>query len=317
MLFEGNLEVLQNLRIKRDLLARGDARHELFKTAIGVGGGALLGTYGAGQLASLSEHGHIDTFDVALTASTGTPATLFFVSGQVNEARSVYWKECVTSRFLSLRRFIARAIPGNEHLFAMDIDYLADVFRGVNDRGLSLDTDAVRRARTVLYAAATSQHGEPALIDMRHADDPVEVMKASIAIPGISRGNVKIGNELYFDGMGAVPFPPTQLIEQFGSTDVLFLANCPKPQGRGTPVPSGYLKDLPSGARKMFETYHERFTSELEALRARTDCRWAIIWTDGLVDPFERDAKKLEEASHRAKEHLNHLLLQSVVNLSV
>jgi predicted acylesterase/phospholipase RssA len=316
MLFEGNFQVLQNLRIKRDLLSRGDPRHELFRTAIGVGGGALLGTYGAGQLASLFEHGHKDTFDVALTASTGTPATLFFVSGQVDEARSVYWKECVTPRFLSLRRFIARAIPGNEHLFAMDIDYLANVFRGLNDRGLQLDIEALRRSRTAFYAAATSGNGDAALIDVRSAEDPIEVMKASIAIPGISRGNVKIGDELYFDGMGAVPFPPTQLVEWFAPTDILFLANCPKPRGRSAPVPSSYLKDLPSGARVVFETYHERFESELALLRARTDVRWAIIWTDELVDPFERDSQKLKDASERAKTHLSDLLSQTTVSLT-
>jgi|CXWL01.1.fsa_nt_gi predicted acylesterase/phospholipase RssA len=316
MLFEGNPQVFSNLRLKRDLLAKGDSRHERYRTALGVGGGALLGTYGAGQLSSLAQYGHVDTFDVALTASTGTPATLFFVSGQVDEARSIYWKECVTSRFLSLRRLIARAIPGNQHLFAMDIDYLADVFRGENDRGLCLDIETFRRARTEFYAAVTSEHGKTALIDMRRAEDPIEAMKASIAIPGISRGNVRLGDELYFDGMGAVPFPPTQLIDQFAPTDVLFLANCPKPRGIGTPVPSAYLKDLPSGARKMFETYHERFATELAVLRARTDCRWAIIWTDDLIDPFERNAKKLEDASHRAKAHLDELLSQQVLSLT-
>lgn len=311
MHFEGNLSVLRNLLEKRALLAAGDPRHTRYRTALAIRGGALCGTYCAGQLAALHDCNLTDAFDSAYTASTGTPAAAFFFAGQVHEGREIYWRECVTDRFLSLRRYaVWRSGLGQER--AMDIDYLGGVFHGNNERGTKLDVGALQNARTAFYAAATGKNGRGALIDMRSTPQPIDAIKASIAIPGLSRGGVDVDGETYYDGEAAYPFPALAALEREEPTDILVLANCPKPKdGSGDkPVSPDFLRELDEKTRGLFATKHQRFVTQLNALRAQSKCRYLILWTDGAVDPFDRNATKLEAASRRAESHLGALLAE-------
>ncbi len=301
-LVEGNLdEVLRAFLIKRDLLEREDSRHREFRIGLAGNGGALCGVYGAGQLSALNTHRLIHVPDVALASSTNAPVFSFAFAGDVDRGSTVYWHECLTQEFLSLRRLLP-IFDGH----AMNIDYLCDVFRGHNDRGIKLDVDAIRTLRTAFYVAATTSTGDAALIDMRTAEDPIEGIKASIAIPGVSRGFVDIGGEMHFDGEGAVPFPGAELLRRFDLTHLLVLANRPRPAKNEPPDPTGsaYLRTLPEGARRTFETRHERFMNDLAYVRNETACTVAILWTDGLVTPFSRSRDSLEGAWERAKAHL-------------
>jgi predicted patatin/cPLA2 family phospholipase len=299
---EGDLdEVLRALLVKRDLLERNDPRHEEFRIGLAGNGGALCGVYGAGQLSALESFRLTHVPDVAVASSTSAPAFAFAFANDVDRGSTVYWNECLTQEFLSLRRLLP-IYAG----YAMDIDYLGDVFRGKNTRDILLYVETMRRTRTAFYVVATNSRGELVFFDMRMIYDPIEAIKASSAIPGISRGFVYIDGEAHFDGEGAAPFPAAEMLRRFKLTHLLVLANRPKPATNEPPDPAGsaYLKSLPEGARRAFETRHERFMSDLAFVRAQKECKVAILWTDGLVPPFCRSRAPLEEAWHRSKTYL-------------
>lgn len=311
MFFEGDLGVLDRLLEKHRLMQLDDRAHEEFRPWLAGSGGALCGTYCAGQLAALFNFGLRNIFTGAITSSTSTPAVKFFGDGNLPLARSIYWKECTLERFLSLRR-LALWLAGVGNVPAMDIDFLCEVFRGKNDRGVCFDRAALREWPTAFYAATTKEDGTAGFLDMRFLEDPVEGTKASIAIPGFTRGYVRIDNTIHFDGDGAVPFPATEVLK-FSPTDILVLANRPKPtKGKEVeadrPIPSAYLKSVPEGIREAFSTKHLRFAEGLKQLREQNTCRYLILWTDGEVGPFDRNSAKLEAASLRAEVHLNGLL---------
>jgi predicted patatin/cPLA2 family phospholipase len=306
---EGNLDVLRNLFVARSFKERDDPRFEHYVFGFAGQGGAMRGTYGAGQLAAFERHRLMSLFKFGVAASTFSPTLAFSLTGNVVFNRSVYWKECASRKFLLL----VRPFLPNPELRGpmMDIDYLCDVFRGNNERGIRLDIEALRQSPTALYVAVTKSDGSPVLIDIRTAADPIEVIKASIAMPGISRGHVDLGDDVYFDGSGAVPFSATEAV-RFEPTDLVIVANCPKPKdGACSEIPAQLLSTLPEGARTAFENLHRGFTDGLAWLRKQRDFRWLILWSPPSgVWLLERNASRIEAASLRAEDHLHGLLEQ-------
>jgi len=317
--FEGNLGVLPNILKKEMLLRRGNPAHETYRTGIVVNGGAMRGTIGAAQLAALYDFGILSAFDVAFTGSTGTPPTLFYGSGDIAHTRDVYYKECTTDTFLSFARLVAwRTNPSLAP--AMNIDYLCD-----DVLGMRFNADTYRLWRTAHYATVTTSEGESAYLDMKALPDPMQGTKASIAIPGLSRGHVAIGDKIYFDGDGAAPFPAAEAINRFSLTDILVLANRPRPKedrtGRALseeaiPKDSPYLQKVPVGVREAFATKHLRYVDGLDALRKQKTCRYLIIWTDGSIGQFTTNAKRLKAASCAAQQELRSVLQECQVPMN-
>lgn len=302
MFFEGNRQTFARLQQKRDLLAAGDARHEEIRPALLVLSGLMCGVDAGGKIAALHAHNLMHSFDYAFGISSGIPTTLYGAAGQIKEGVSVYWNECVTPAFLSLRRALTND-------FAMDIDFLASVFRGETPRKLRLDQDAVRRSRTACYAGVTCANtGEGIFLDVKKTD-MVEAMRASIAAPGLSHANVVIDGRRYMDGDGGFPFPAREIIERYRPTDLLVLTN------RGHDAPSeGLSRLLPlvSGSftravQKVFETRAERFAEGLSYLRNQTACNWAISWSDN-IRTLERNPVTLERTARNAEREFDVLL---------
>ena len=308
MLFEGNVEVFERLFLKQKLLSEGNPLHAAIRPILVVQGGAMRGVYAAGEVTALHDHGLTHVFDAEITASTGTPIIAYKLAEQVRLGRTIYWTECATREFLSLRR--------RKGGYVMDIDYLCEVFRGNTARNVRLDVDTLRRSRTQFYAAVTStKTGVGSLIHMQEACDPINVIRASIAMPWLSHGDVKIGDESYLDGAVAFPFPATEAF-RFNPTDILVLANCPKDEQAGGAegfAASLLPGSLSAGVRKSFATIGERYTRELSVFRRQKECCWGILWTDNDVRSFDQNPKKLEAASLRAEEHLNTLLSEASV----
>jgi predicted patatin/cPLA2 family phospholipase len=311
---EGDLRVLDSVIQRSRRFEAGASCHEDTRPWLIVSGGALCGTYCAGQLSALLRARLKNGFVGARASSTGSPGVTSFASETVFDARSMYWIECTYEQFLSLQR-LALWLPGIGLAPAMNIDYLCDVFRGTNERGVRLvNHDKLRAWQTDFRIAVTRLDGSGAFLDMRTVEDPIEAVKASIAIPGISRGYVRVGDEILFDGDATGSLPVAEVLRH-SPTDILVLANRPKPRedeaGRVIPdpmMPSRYLESLPRGVQNAFSTKHLRYVEELNLLRTQTICRYLIIWTDGVVGPFNRNPKKLEAAALRADEHLGGLL---------
>ncbi len=308
MVFEGNiLGVLDSLIEKKRLLALADPRHERIRPMLVVQGGALRGVSAAGHSVAFENHGLTDAFDASFTASTGSPVESYRLSGQVRLGRTIYWNECTTSAFLDFRRMFK-----NGHI--MDIDFLCEVFRGNTGRKLCLDVAAMQQSRTEFFAAVTyAKTGEGAFIDMKKAIDPINVIRASIALPFVSHGNVEIEGEPYLDGAVAFPFPATEALRRFQPTDVLVLANCPRDEVPGAfegRIASRIPGTISPGVKKAFDTQGARYSREISAFRKTTGLRWAIAWADKVIRPFEQNPGLLETASLQAEGLMNGLLAE-------
>ncbi len=302
MFFEGNPETLARLAEKRDLLKAGDARHEEIRPALIVLSGLMRGVDAGGKIAALYARDLMSAFDYAFGLSTGIPPTLYGGAGQIRDGISVYWNECVTSAFLSIRR----ALTGG---FAMDIDFLASVFRGETPRKIGLDQDAVRRSRTAYYAGVTcAETGEGVFLDVKETD-MVEAMRASIAAPGLSHADVVINGRRYMDGDGGFPFPARAVIERYHPTDILVLANRPyqsKDEGLSRWLPH-VSRSLPQVVLDTFASRATRFEEELAYLRRQTACNWAISWS-GNIKSLEQNAATLEQTARNAEREFDALL---------
>lgn len=303
MFFEGSNETLRRLALKRDLINAGDPRHEEIRPALLVLSGLMCGVDAGGKIAALHARGLMESFDFAFGLSSGIPTTLYGAAGQIKDGVSVYWEECVTPSFLSLRR----AITGG---FAMDIDFLASVFRGETPRKMALDQEAVRRSRTACYAGVTcGETGEGVFLDVKKEPDMVEAMRASIAAPGLSHANVLINGRRYLDGDGGFPFPAREIIERYEPTDLLVLANrapTPAPEGLSRLLPL-VASSLTRAVQEAFASRHVRFQEELAYLRAQTKCLWAISWSDA-INTLERNPVTLKATAHKAEREFSALL---------
>lgn len=305
MLFEGNKEVLVNLFKKKQLLMEGDASHQKIRPALLVLSGVMRGVYAGGQAIALDKAGFTDVFDVVVGVSTGAPVAAYFLAGHIQEGLTVYWHECTSRKFISPRRgFIGRRI--------VDIDYLASVFRGQTPRKVALDQEALHRSRSRFYTATTcGDTGEGLFLDAKSSNpDPIEALRATIAMPWLSHGNVVIDGRRYLDGVGAMPFPVQDMLG-FCPTDLLVLANSPPQEKKGKAesfLLPFLLDSFPPPVREAFLTRHARFADELAFLRTQKECRFSILWTDKAIGRFERNPNKLETAAVRAEKHFADLL---------
>lgn len=306
---EGSLEVLQNIFLKQQLLNEGNPLHEQIRPGLLILSGMMRGVNGAGQVLALFKHSIRDVFDFVFGLSAGAPVGGGYVANQPQDLIGIFWDECASSEFLSLRR----AVSGG-HL--MEIDFLVKVLRGQTKRGIALDHTALLKSRTAFYAGATcARTGRGVILDAKTTSpDAVEAIRASIAMPGVSHGNVEIDGNPLLDGAGAFPLPAQEVIRRFKPTDLLIFTNCPQKMNVNEIerlVSPMVLGALSPGAREAFATRSARFTEELSYLRQQTSCRYGVVWTGSEIGEFERNPKKLETAALRAEQHLSDLLSQA------
>lgn len=297
MLFEGNSEVLARLHEKKRLLAEGNPRHEEIRPALLVCSGVMRGTYGVGQLLALHHAKLNHVFDVAVGVSTGAPAIAYLLAEQ--ERPSIYWKEAASKEFISLSRFLLGKGP------VMDTDYICRVFEEINQ-------NAVRSSRTRFYIGATcARTGESLFLDTRDPRfDLVELIRASIAFPGVAKGEVRLGDAACLDGSGTMTFPAEQVLRKFDPTDLLVLANHPDGTRKGVALEALLVMKYPQQVQRAYAQRHKQAELELAYLRMQIKCRWGVIWTDDEVGRFERDQNKLEAAAMRSYQHLKTLLAE-------
>lgn len=312
MYFEGNEEVLSNLFRKKRLLTDGDLQHQAIKPAILICGGTMRGVYGGGGTIALEKAGLTNVFDVAVGVSTGSPVLGYFLAGHVEKNLSVYWEECITKNFLSKRRFVTGG-P------VVDTDWLCKVFRGeVSSK--KLNQEVLIRSRTSFHTAVTcADTGDGVLLDAKTLPDNldvVEAIRASIALPGLSRGVVTIGGKRYVDGAGGFPFPATKIIREFKPTDLLIFANCPESEFTDENIlqpliVEQFLSTFTPPLREVFANINKTALRDIEATRAQKKCRVAIIWSDEKIGSFEMNGEKLKAAAMDTQERFAGLLTKA------
>lgn len=261
--------------------------------------GTQRGVYGGGGGIALEDMGFRNGFKTALGVSTGSPGISYFLSGQLKQCISIYWEENTGEEFIDLRR-------SGENESTVDITWLVEkVFKQGPKK---LDTEALKNNPTELYYAATDAYtGKGELLNMRKLDDPVEGIKASIAIPELYKEKVKIKYEgetrEFVDGAVAYPFPVVEILELVRPTSILVFANRPKE------LPKSIISTLINKYKSLVvSTQFEKdilegdqiFDSELYELR-NCGIPYTIVWTDDKVGSYEKNPKKLKQAAEDFK----------------
>ncbi|MDO8523865.1 MAG: patatin-like phospholipase family protein, partial [bacterium] len=310
MHIEGDPEVLKNLFRKKDLLQRRDSRHQEIKPLLLIGHGAQRGVFGGAQAIALERAGLSDAFDTVVGVSAGAPTAAYFLAGQSALGTSIYYEECASKRFISKRRYF-----WGERI--MNTGYLCDVMRG-NESNKKLDIRALRASRPEAFAVATHKEGgHGVFLDMKRSVDPVEIIHASIAVPGVASNGVEIADELYLDG-GASPLPVSDVIDEFHPTDILILANRSEDGEFWSTLmeylfEEPFLTGLPEVTHNKFskKQREKAFKDALTFIRSQSGCRMAILWTDDKIRSSTQNRQKLRSAAQRSFRYLTKLLKEA------
>lgn len=312
MEYEGDPKVLTNHFRVRNARARGETLD--LRLVIIVLSGTLRGTYAGGQIMELEEAGLSHVYLAAIGCSTGAPAIGYMLGKQAALGTSVYTVECTTPAFLSISRAVrCGSISG----FA-DLDYLARVFRGeIGSKGI--DQSLIAQVSTEAWVSVTDVlTGEGRLIDIkRTVPDMIEPMRASFAIPGISRP-IRIDGRDCCDGTVAHPLPVCEAHKAFRPTDVLVLANRAKGYREEgllrSIIERRALKEATPALRSAIATRQQRFDTSLRWLRAQPHFRYGILWSDTEVKGFTRDPVQLNAAVARSRAHMRGLLTRAAAD---
>lgn len=305
--FECHGNVMRHLKMKKVMLQRGDADHREIRPLLLGLSGVFRGVEGGAALVSLEKNGYRDVFDDAVAVSTSAPAVAYFLSGQAEIGETIYSEECLAGKFIPLNlwslieRFVLMEIGSGS---LMDTKDLCNVFRGIVSNK-PLNQQALKLVRTRFGVVVTRCHdGEGIILNAQKTEpDPVEAIRAAIAVPGVSNGKVSIGGVEYIDGVGSMPFPIDLVIREFDPTDILVLAN--RPEGDHEHVVEQLLTEFATHGeservREEFRNREQRFNEGLESLR-NWKGRWDIVWNDHAIRAVETDAEKLRSAARRAE----------------
>lgn len=165
------------------------------RVALIVEGGAMRGIFAAGALDVFLEQ-RFFPFDLVLGVSVGASNALSFLARQHGRTRRCFLDQMSRPEFIDPWR----GVRGGHWL---DLDWLWDAI----EREDPLDRRAAATCGTEYALVATSvQTGEPRYLAPT-ADDMLDALKASCALPVLYRKTVTLGGEQFVDGGLSDPIP--------------------------------------------------------------------------------------------------------------
>lgn len=285
---EGDISLLARL-------ARGEGR-----TGLLILSGVMRGVYGGAMATALETRGLQNAFTSIVGISTGVPVALYFASGTVHRGNRIYWEEASTTGFISFS--LQRMIHGT----TADVGFLASVFRGEIGSN-PVPIDAMRLCAADVHLALTNWNtGKGELIDAKSATpDPIEAIRAAIAMPLLYRVPVFVNGIRYVDGGIGLPFPSREMVAKWNLDGLIVFANWPKDapisplfQGKAT------SRMLSPALGDMLRSRASRFDDGVRFVR-ESGIRHLIVWTDGKVGAFARNPLIIERGAERAFNYMN------------
>jgi predicted patatin/cPLA2 family phospholipase len=225
-------------------------------SAIVVEGGAMRGIYSAGVLDVFLER-DFHPFALAVGASAGACNLSSHLAGQHGRNRRCYTTQMRRSEFVDPRRFLR----GGHWL---DLDYLWDAFA----REDPLDVAAATGGATRLVVAATAvATGEPEFFTPG-AEELIEVLRASSAVPILFRRVVTVKGKAYVDGGVSAPIPVEEAYRR-GARALMVVRSRPREFGGPSPVESVIARVVlkEPGLRRAFAAYREVYARSVAWLR--------------------------------------------------
>jgi predicted patatin/cPLA2 family phospholipase len=179
------------------------------RTALVVEGGAMRGIFAAGVLDVFLEQ-RFRPFDMAFGVSVGASNVLSYLAGQHGRARRCFLDQMSRPEFIDPWRMLR----GGHWL---DLDWLWTAIT----RDDPLDC-AAAAASGVEYAvvATCARTGEPRYL-MPDAEDMLETLKASCALPVLYRHTIRVGPHELVDGGISDPLPVREAYRRGARTIVV------------------------------------------------------------------------------------------------
>lgn len=158
------------------------------KTCLVLEGGALRGIYTAGVLDELMKTNiKIDTI---IGVSMGALIGVNYLSKQPGRALRYNKKYCNDKRYMSIRSLLKTGNLVNKEFAYYKLPKELDVF----------DYETYNKSKTKLYCVITNvETGNPEYIQIKDSDKDIEYLRATSAMPGLSR-IIKINGKKYLDG---------------------------------------------------------------------------------------------------------------------
>ncbi len=312
MTFEGNPEVIENLRRKRKLLRVGSDKAKAIRPAIVYTPGAQGGARGVAVAKVLLEWGLIATgnhpvVDHLIGTSTGGALVLITCSRKVEDGANVYFKVCTKRAFVSFLRFWQ----------VQNVEYLERNLRLVLGQ-LGEGPCAVREFPGSVHVGVSDQDGRGHLCDAKTArPDAVALVVAGCTIPALSKPYLLEGEPRYDGGVHGFFF--REAVKEFDPTDLLVVMSQPKNGGTSDfyeryiypllwqPYPLLWEGLTPS-MRRALATRHERWMQELKFLEELRHPRVAVISARTEMEPFCNDENRLVQEYNGAQKDIRFFL---------
>jgi predicted patatin/cPLA2 family phospholipase len=165
------------------------------RVALVVEGGAMRGIFAAGALDAFLEHDFCP-FDLALGVSVGASNILSFLARQHGRTRRCFLDQMSRAEFIDPWR----VVRGGHWL---DLDWLWDAI----EREDPLNRAAAAASGIEYALVATSvRTGEPCYLSPG-AEQMLDALKASCALPVLYRHTIRVGDEHFVDGGLSDPIP--------------------------------------------------------------------------------------------------------------
>lgn len=281
-------------------LKKADARVWLV-----ICGGTMRGVHGGGVVSAFEERGLTERFAGVVGVSTGAPTAAYFLAGQAALGTSIYYEECTTPNFLSLRR----ALRGGDF---GDVQYLANVFKCSAKK---LDEPRIRASASELFFGIT----EYASASERYLDAKsvpysiVHGIHVSIAMPAVYREHLYVDTVRHNDG--AVACMPIRFALSRKPDAIVILANCAENHTESWKkrlLTNVLMLRENKNQRRMMRSRYARVDEEYRDLEA-SGIPHAIFYSDPAIGSYTRDPALLKHAAMRARIHA----LQSLDNAGV
>lgn len=219
-----NTSVVENIRLKKELLDSGDQEHTRIKTALIFEGGGMRVAYQDGVAIALAELGMGEVFDTVVGISSGAATGAYFLSGQYKLCVPIL-EQLANSKFIN--RF--NSVRGKKIL---NMEYMDKVFR--TDK--PLDQEAVRRSRSDFFVGVTERKsGNGVYLDMKDPSrDIVTDICASSSMPWLTEP-IELNGAKYSDAMTGCVNPVAFAVEQ-GCTYILVVSNKPDGENDSTSI---------------------------------------------------------------------------------
>lgn len=253
-------------------------------------GGGSRAAYEFGVLASL--HAAKLPVEAVVGSSTGSLNAAFYAAGQIAEGLEIWTQIVPGNRFISWRRqFTPWGKPG------LDLDDMCD-----NVCGSLLDRHEATSGSPRLYVTATCVDTQSAHVVRPNADNIIDWLRASIALPVGYNRVVELEGRSYVDGGIAAPIAfDDDLDEPVSGPTVVILT-----RRLVTKKPPPVLWErmalrliVPRAIREVAMYQHDHYNRVMDRLRAVTDDEKVIVVEppeDMPLSRLTRDKDRIERA---------------------